>query len=211
MGVRYDREQLAEAVRASHTLSEALTRMGRRPTVGSRRHVRSLLRKWEIDASHLQREGLRHTEKQLRDAVKVSRSTAEVVRRLGINPVGGNEAHIGRRIRAFEIDTSHFVVPRPRGRRSREHLLVRSSPQKGRVPGERLRRALLDQGRPERCEECEVGTMWHGEPLRLEVDHVNGDWWDNRPENLRLLCPNCHAVTDTYRGRRRAEVARSGP
>ncbi len=50
---------------------------------------------------------------------------------------------------------------------------------------------------------CGTGPERNGLPLRLEVDHVNGDWWDNRRENLQLLCPNCHAVTDTYRGRRR--------
>ncbi|WP_263105219.1 hypothetical protein [Kitasatospora sp. DSM 101779] len=37
--------------------------------------------------------------------------------------------------------------------------------------------------------------------MTLEVDHVNGDWSDNRPGNVRLPCPNCHATTDTSCGR----------
>ncbi|MCG3044054.1 HNH endonuclease [Streptomyces sp. S1A] len=210
MATEYTRESLAEAVRASATLSEAITRLGRVPTNGRRRYVRGLLERWGIDATHLEREGVRHTERQLRELVSESSSIAEVVRRLGIAPVGGNQAHISRRIAALGIDTSHFTAVRPRRPRgSLGDRLVLGSPADGRVPGERLRRLLVrQQGVSEECAECGIGPGWNGKPLRLEVDHLNGDWWDNRPGNLRLLCPNCHAVTDTFRGRKRRAAAR---
>ncbi|MEU0082540.1 HNH endonuclease [Streptomyces sp. NPDC006274] len=61
-----------------------------------------------------------------------------------------------------------------------------------------LRRALKEVGIPEQCDECGTGPKWFGLPMTLEIDHVNGDRNDDRRENLRLLCPNCHAVTSTW-------------
>lgn len=210
MGEKYTREQLAVAVMSSETLPEVMRRLGVEPTKGRREYLRKLLRRWNIDAGHLRPACLRHTERELRKAAAVSKSVAEVVRRLGLNPVGGNQAYIGRRLVELGVEVSHFSAAGRRDVRSGGPLLSLGRAEHGRVPGERLRRALIRAGVPDACAECGTGPVWHGKPLRLEVDHVNGDWWDNRRANLRLLCPNCHAVTDTYRGRKRGPAMRTG-
>ncbi|MBD0747538.1 HNH endonuclease [Streptomyces sp. CBMA152] len=207
MGVRYTRELLQEAARETKHIDDAVRWCGGRPTPGSRRYLRQKMAAADIDIAHLATNQVRHTEEHLRSAVAASTSFKDVVRHLGISQVGGNQAHISRRIAALGIDTSHFSQTRngrPKG--SLGDALVLRSREDGRIPGARLRRELLRIGVPECCAGCGIGAEWNGKPLRLEVDHINGNWWDNRPENLRLLCPNCHSVTDTYRGRRRASA-----
>ncbi|MGR8010304.1 HNH endonuclease signature motif containing protein [Streptomyces hypolithicus] len=205
---RYTHELLEEAARETTHFDEAVRWCGGTPTLGSRRYIRARMAKAGIDVSHFTDTRVRHTEARLRELVACSKSVAEVVRRLGISPVGGNQAHIGRRIAALKIDTSHFVrAPRGRPKGSLGATLTLGSPSDGRIPGHRLRRELVRTGLRESCAMCGTGTEWNGKPLRLEVDHVNGTWWDNRPDNLRFLCPNCHAITDTYRGRKRRPAA----
>lgn len=50
------------------------------------------------------------------------------------------------------------------------------------------------------CEECGI-SEWNGKPLMCELDHVNGNSKDHRLENLKMLCPNCHSQTDTFRAK----------
>ena len=52
-----------------------------------------------------------------------------------------------------------------------------------------------------KCIECGIGSIWNGKKLVLHLDHINGKYNDNRIENLRILCPNCHSQTDTYSGK----------
>ncbi|MEU8789043.1 HNH endonuclease [Streptomyces sp. NPDC048643] len=204
MSVRYTRELLEEAARETRHIDDAVRWCGGNPTPGSRRYLRQKMGEAGIDIAHLMTNQVRHTKELLLAAVSASTSVKDVVRHLGISQVGGNQAHVARRIAALGIDSSHFAQSRRRAAKgSSGGLLTLRPPEKGRVPGARLRRELLRAGVAERCADCGTGPGWNGRPLTLEVDHVNGDWWDNRPGNLRLLCPNCHATTDTYRGRKR--------
>ncbi|MFF9285960.1 HNH endonuclease [Streptomyces griseosporeus] len=205
MGARYTRELLEEAARETGHIDEAVRWCGGEPTPGTRRYLRRKMAAAGIDITHLATNRVRHSEERLREAVSASSSMRDVVRQLGISQVGGNQTHIARRIAALGIDTSHFTPGRRTGSAAAPGpVLSLRPPERGRVPGARLRRELVRAGVEERCSVCGTGPEWNGRPLTLEVDHVSGEWWDNRPENLRLLCPNCHAVTDTYRGRRRA-------
>ncbi|MDG9690420.1 HNH endonuclease [Streptomyces sp. Alain-F2R5] len=211
----YSRERLEEAARGARTLSEALVRLGVDPKGWKRRYVFDRMRKLGVDVSHFEREGTKWTRKNLEPVVAESASVYEVLQRLGLDPVGGHHTNISRRIRTYGIDTSHFtsVVRTERQRhnqrrRTAEEILVEdTSARARRVPGTRLKRAMRELGVEERCALCGIDAVWFGEPLPLEVDHIDGNWRNNRIGNLRMLCPNCHSTTDSYRGRGKRRAA----
>jgi 5-methylcytosine-specific restriction endonuclease McrA len=61
---------------------------------------------------------------------------------------------------------------------------------------------LIEYGNEYTCNICRTGPIWNFKELRLQVDHINRNWLDDRPDNLRFLCPNCHSQTDGYNGSR---------
>jgi 5-methylcytosine-specific restriction endonuclease McrA len=143
---------------------------------------------------------LKYTRKKLAEAVLKSTSVQDVARIILGKPVGGNQhQHIKKMIRKFEIDSSHFLGQgHNRGKISNK----RKSPKQIFIVGQRqksflLRRALIESGVEYKCTVCGI-NKWREDLLNLEIDHVDGNSTDNRIENLRFLCPNCHSQTATF-------------
>lgn len=149
----------------------------------------------------------KYSKELLEEIVKDCNSFAAVIRKLGLKQAGGNQSYLTRRIREFGIDTSHF-----RGQANNygdnhkggnEKLIAAQVLVYNRNDGRRehainLRRAMIESGVPEECAHCCLGPKWNGEKLVLQIDHKDGDFLNNRLENLRFLCPNCHSQTETF-------------
>ncbi len=144
----------------------------------------------------------------LEPLVKDSTSIAQVLRKLELKEAGGNHSHISKRIQEYGLDTAHFLGQSSNKGNNRKggakkkpwsEILVKreSGP---RQKSFQLRRALIEFGREYICEECDQKPVWNKKELRLQVDHKNGNWLDDRPENLQFVCPNCHSQTDGWSG-----------
>jgi hypothetical protein len=141
----------------------------------------------------------------LTKAIESSVSVRQVLQKLGIKAVGGNYRIFHKAVRHFGLNTKHFTGMNLTGRklRPRRKALAEYLVKDSDVLSSRLKAYLLEQGTLKAtCSDC-GGESWRGRPIPLELDHRNGDHRDNQLENLRLLCPNCHALTPTYRGKNR--------
>lgn len=148
-----------------------------------------------------------YTETQFIEAVKSSHSIASVLRKIGIRPTGGNYDTAHRKIKELKLDTSHFS-----GKgylKGKTHTWARKTPLNnilienftGGVGTHKLKLRLIKEGLlQKKCHRCGINE-WLGYQLSLELEHKNGDRYDNRIENIELLCPNCYSLTATYRGK----------
>ena len=145
-------------------------------------------------------------ENKLRTAVKNSRSIRQVLFKLGLVEAGGNYEQIKNWIKKLDIDTKHFTgMTWNKGLKgigkpllSLEEILVKEST----YQSFKLKKRLFKERilKPN-CVLCGWAQKSEDGRIPLELDHINGNRHDNRLENLRILCPNCHSLQATHRGK----------
>lgn len=158
----------------------------------------------------------KYTKEWLEELCADSYSLAEVLRKAGRKQAGGNQETLKKKIAEFEIDISHFTGQLwNKGKTKKtDERLARNSLNKEKYQLEevfclnspvtqRVLRGYVERHNilEYKCQFCGCDGYWLNTKIALEIDHINGNNTDNRIENLRYLCPNCHATTDTYRGK----------
>lgn len=207
-----DDDDLRAAIESSTTFDGVFAQLRIEPSSVARDRIVNRARALGIATVQLTRARLpsvrrgvkrRWTDDDLRTAVSGATSVAGVIRALGLIAAGGNYEHIHRCIKELALDTSHFTGSAwSRGRRiqrpsiSLEHVLVADRW----TSSHKLKLRLLRQGvKKAACELCGWAKRAPDGRLPLELDHINGDKNDNRLENLRVVCPNCHSLQPTHR------------
>jgi len=137
--------------------------------------------------------------------INESNSIGEVISKLGLNVIaGGGYRTFKQRVVEENIDIT-TLTERSKKRKINnllelEDIFVRNSLYRG--VNQRLKKMLIQRfGFEDKCKLCGIDSKWNGKELSLQLDHINGVNNDNRIENLRILCPNCHSQTETYCGK----------
>ncbi|MFC9484721.1 HNH endonuclease signature motif containing protein [Streptomyces hydrogenans] len=200
----FTKDELRAAAASTHSVREMARLLGAGDDGRSRAALRHMLQREEIDTTHFTYRRVDLPEVRLRTAVADATSFAGVMRALGLPVSDQNHRRVRRRVAELGLDTSHFKrrawgTVRVTAPRAIAETVFRVRPAgSSRENRERLQRALAEAGVPYRCTGCGNEGKWQGGTITLQIDHINGDWLDNRQENLRYLCPNCHAKTETW-------------
>lgn len=149
-----------------------------------------------------------YTREQLQEFLNESSSYTEILNKCGLDNIGSNNKTLKRIIDEHNLDTTTFFQnskeaksnTKPREKKNLQDIFENKD--KYVCSGKLLRRLIKEGHKEHMCEQCK-NTTWNEKPIALELNHVDGNRDNNSPENLQLLCPNCHAQTDNWRGRKK--------
>ncbi len=140
-------------------------------------------------------------EKAVCELIKVKNNFSEVAKELNLS-VGSNTYLEFKKIaKKYGLDTTHFNRKGKSNQRKNSLKEEDIFKKESLIASSRISSYLFKFGIKERvCERC-GRVEWEGEPIPLQVHHIDGDRTNNSIENLQILCPNCHALTDNYCGK----------
>jgi len=144
------------------------------------------------------------SDEEFRQLIKNNTCYSDVLRYFELSTTGeASRKILKKRIAELSCDTSHFISYKLPSKEyftkyTLEEILIENS---NYLNKDRLKRRLISENKLlYECDVCKISD-WLDKPLSLQLDHINGINNDNRLENLRFLCPNCHSQTSTYAGR----------
>jgi hypothetical protein len=145
------------------------------------------MKKWE-----------KFSKEDIEQFVKDSKSYAELARKIGYDDASKNGSayrNVHQMIDKLDLDTSHFTG---QGWNKDNFDYSRFRYGKKIKTADALNAITLLRGH--KCENCGL-EEWRGKKIPLEVHHIDGDELNSNLSNLQILCPNCHALTDNYKGK----------
>lgn len=129
--------------------------------------------------------------------INESESYSDVLRKIGSTTKGNSRVTLQKRIKELDIDTSHFIKYKNSvvSKYNIDNAFLYGST----VTNQRLIKIMLENDlREYKCEVCGCDGNWYGKKITLQLHHIDGDNKNNVMDNLQILCPNCHSVTDNY-------------
>ena len=147
---------------------------------------------------------MRNNEKYDKETVKIAvekaKSYSDVFRNLGLKINGGSYKWLKTLITRHNLDVSHFISPQElfvmtRVKAQRSHSIETYDTKEllcgDRIKANKLKAFLLHHNVPYICNVCKL-SEWLGEPITLDIDHIDENCLNNKLVNLQFLCPNCH-------------------
>lgn len=138
-----------------------------------------------------------YTDEDVINKVAEVKSLSALLRGLNLKTAGGNFANMKRTLQRLQVDTTHWT-----GQCWNKNQQLKDWSEYSRIANGKSH-LIKERGR--KCEDC-GGTKWKGKDMPLEIHHIDGDRTNNGYDNLQLLCPNCHALTDNWRNKKRDVV-----